>query len=207
MNIPLVVIPDLPLAFDQKARDIMGSLNCHQLGIVQSFNPAKQTVVVQLCYKLVLNGKTQPAPVLVDVPIFVLGGGDRVVKVPIHPGDSCLVLFNDRDMDNWFTTGTAAVPASDRLHDLSDGLALVGFRSMANPVPAYSVLDTEVRNGPSRISVGEQLLLKNAATDLKMLLQMVVAALSQLNSVKSGGDATAAITIVTEQINLLLKSE
>lgn len=200
-----VVEPDLLMLLDLKIRDMLTSLNCHQVGSIQSFNSSKQTATVSLNVKLSLAGSIKDYPLLVDVPVFVLGGGDRVVTLPIRKGDTCLVLFNDRDVDDWFSTGSPAVPSSGRLHDLSDGLALVGFRSAANPVINYSTQDVEVRNGQSKIAVGDLLLLKNSVTDLLTVMNTVVTALTALNG-KTGPDASTAITLAQTQIQSLLKS-
>lgn len=201
-----VITPDLSAFLDLKIRDMLSSLNCHQVGTVQSFNALKQTATVSLNMKLSVAGEIKSYPLLVDVPVFVLGGGNRVVTIPIRNGDTCLVLFNDRDVDNWFSTGIPSVPSSGRLHDLSDGLALVGFRSLANPVVNYSTTDVEVINGQSKISVGNLLLFKNATTDLLTVLNSVITALTLLDSVKVGASAAAAITLAQTQIQSLLKS-
>lgn len=201
-----VVPPDLPSYVDLKLRDMLNSFNCHQVGTIQSFSAAKQTAVISLNLKLSLAGEIKEYPALVDVPVFVLGGGDRVVTVPIQGGDTCLVLFNDRDIDLWFSTGAQAVPNSQRLHDLADGLALVGFRSAANPVASYSTSDVEIRNGTSKIGVGEKILIKNEATTLREVMDAMVTALNALNSVKTGGDASAAISIASTKAQDLLKT-
>ncbi len=201
-----VAAPDLSTLFDMRLRDALQSTNCHLLGTVESFEAATQTATVSINQKLSLAGVLKDYPPLVKVPVFILGGGDRVFTFPVRQGDTCLVLFNDRDFDNWFETGNITTPNSTRLHDLSDGLALVGFRSLANPVDNYSTQDVEMRNGESKIAVGELLLLANAATDLKLVMQSVLTALTTLDSVKSGGSAAAAIALATTQVNTLLKS-
>ena len=65
-------------------------------------------------------------PILTDVPVFM------PVSFEIHPGDACLVIFSDVDIDNWFETGEASAPNSPRRHSLSDGFAFVGFRVPEN---------------------------------------------------------------------------
>ena len=201
-----VPVPDLPTLLDLKIRDILASTNCHQLGTIESFNPVTVTAKVSLNMKASVAGSVEEYPLLVDVPVFVLGGGDRVVTLPINPGDTCLVLFNDRDIDLWFSTGSAAVPNSPRIHDLSDGLALIGFRSSANPVSNYSSEDVEIRNAESKIAVGELLLLKNSVTDLLSVLQLGALAMASLNGVKVGGDASAQIATFNSELSVLLKS-
>lgn len=201
-----IVTPDLAAFLDMRLKDALLNTNCHLLGTVESFDAATQTATVSINQKLSLAGQLKDFPVLVDVPVFILGGGDRVFTFPVRSGDTCLVLFNDRDIDNWFSTGNVTTPNSQRLHDLSDGLALVGFRSLANPVDNYSADDVEVRNGVSKIAVGELLLLANAATDLKAVLTSLTAAMTSLDSVKMGGTAAAAIALANAQIAALLKS-
>ena len=55
-----------------------------------------------------------------DVPVFVCA--------EVNPGDLCLVVFADCDVDAWLETGEAGEPASGRMHSLSDAFAFVGFR-------------------------------------------------------------------------------
>lgn len=205
MNGPLPT-PDLAAILDLKIHEAFSLLNCHQLGTIESFNPATQTATVSINLKLNFGDTPKPYPVLKEVPVFVLGGGTRVITVPIVKGDTCLVLFNDRDIDTWTQTGATASPASDRLHDISDGLAIVGFRSKANPVTSYSATDVEIRNGQNRIAVGDKLLFKNSTTDLLTVLQLAATAMATLDSVKMGGSASAAIINFQTKLTQLLKS-
>lgn len=201
-----VAAPDLTTLFDMRLRDALQNTNCHLLGTIESFDAAAQTATVSINQKLSFAGVLKDYPPLVKVPVFILGGGNRVFTFPVRAGDTCLVLFNDRDFDNWYETGNITTPNSTRLHDLSDGLALVGFRSLANPVDSYSTTDVEVRNGESKIGVGDKLLLANAAMDMLLVMQGILTALTTLDSVKSGGSAAAAIAIATTRVNALLKS-
>ena len=57
------------------------------------------------------------------VPVFM------PVPFEVHPGDACLVVFADIDIDAWFDTGEASVPRSARRHSLSDGFAFVGWKA------------------------------------------------------------------------------
>jgi hypothetical protein len=145
--------------------EIMAGFNCHQTGTIVSFDATKQTAQVQLNVQRTVYNKLQTTeaqpntpviinyPVLVDVPVFFLTGGTARITMPVAAGDTCLVLFNDRDLDPWFTTGTQAAPNTSRMHSLADGLALVGFRSQANKAENYSTTDIEIRHGDSLVSV------------------------------------------------------
>ena len=61
-------------------------------------------------------------PVLSDVPVFM------PVPFEVNPGDACLVIFADIDIDAWFESGEPQEPKSARKHALSDGFAFVGWK-------------------------------------------------------------------------------
>ena len=114
-------------------QDILSSLHCALPGTVVSFDAESQTAVIQpaVKHRPVSSRPTEGSgeislPLLRDVPVFM------TVSFEINPGDACLVIFADCDIDAWFETGEAEVPASDRMHSLSDGFAFVGFRTGGN---------------------------------------------------------------------------
>lgn len=191
--------PDLNSLLAQLKLDVLFSLNCHQVGSVVSFNAANQTAEIQLSMLRVVGDRTVRYPVLVDCPVFVHTGGSACITMPVQAGDTCLVLFNDRNLDSWFSTGNTVAPNNRRAHDLSDGLALVGFRNLANGVSNYSTDSVDIRAGANRVAIN------NNSTSLKALIDAVVTALFALNSAKTGGDASASITPVQTLANQLLK--
>ena len=117
-------------------QDILSSLHCALPGMVVSFDAESQTAVIQPAVSRVIQSASSvipsavegspssvSMPLLRDVPVFM------PVSFEINPGDACLVIFADCDIDNWFETGEAEVPESGRMHSLSDGFAFVGFRT------------------------------------------------------------------------------
>ena len=120
--------------------------NCHHIGTIQSFNPLNQTAQVTINYtKSFLQisdvGNTSTLtpsyPTLLECPCIVLGGGGGYLSFPIASGDECLVLFNDRDLDNWFMGSSSSPPNTGRLHAFTDAVCLVGLRSMPNVLIDY----------------------------------------------------------------------
>ena len=100
-------------------QEILSSMHCALPGIVASYDAERQTADVQPAVKL----GSMNYPALSDVPVFM------PVPFEIHPGDACLVVFADVDIDAWLQTGEASVPGSARRHSLSDGFAFVGFKT------------------------------------------------------------------------------
>jgi hypothetical protein len=100
-----------------------------------------------------LNGEIKEYPLLLDCPCIILAGGQGSVTFPIQAGDSCLVLFNDRDMDNWYSGGQTMPPRTDRLHDFSDAIALVGLRNKQNKITDFLADGTELKYGGSTVKL------------------------------------------------------
>ena len=100
-------------------KEFFSSLHCALPGIVQSFDPEVQTVCVQ---PAVRRGSVS-LPLLREVPVFM------PIPFEVNPGDACLVVFADIDIDAWFDTGVPEEPRSARKHSLSDGFAFVGFKT------------------------------------------------------------------------------
>ena len=100
-------------------RDILSSLHCALPGTIVSFDAESQTAVIQPA----VSRNNVQMPLLRDVPVFM------PVAFEVNEGDACLVVFADCDIDAWFESGEAEVPASNRMHSLSDGFAFVGFRT------------------------------------------------------------------------------
>ncbi len=99
--------------------EIFSSLHCALPGMVVSFDAFAQTAEIRPAVKT----GSMTWPLLSDVPVFM------PVPFDVHPGDACLVVFADIDIDVWFDTGEAAELRSSRKHSLSDGFAFIGFKA------------------------------------------------------------------------------
>jgi hypothetical protein len=125
--------PDLNTTLDNLKKEIFSTMNCIQIGKINSIKSDEGTVEVELQIKrLAVDGTSTTIPVLTDCPYFVLQGGGAYIDMPITAGDYCIVLFNDRDIDNWWSTGNQSTPNTNRKHHLSDGLALIGITPKQN---------------------------------------------------------------------------
>lgn len=118
-------------------------------GVVIEVNYAAQTVSVQptIREKIEINGTYQwvELPLLINVPFFVYSGGGYCITLPVSLGDECLVIFADSCIDAWWQSGGVQNQVERRRHDLSDGMAIIGFRSQVRTVPRYSDNSVQVR--------------------------------------------------------------
>jgi len=54
--------------------------------------------------------------------------------MPITVGDGCLVVFADRCITTWFSTGQANPLPDFRMHDISNGFVLIGVNPNLTPI-------------------------------------------------------------------------
>ena len=153
--------PTLASLLDLFKGNVMMEMNCHQVGEIVSFDSSTQTAEVRIKMLKMQNGVIKDFPILIDCPCVVLGGGEGRVTFPIKQGDSCLVLFNDRDIDNWYAGGQKMLPRTERKHSFSDAIALVGVRNLQNKITDYFTDGVELKYGNSSIK------LKDGYIDIK----------------------------------------
>lgn len=210
--------PSLKDLIDLSKKDIFLTLNCHALATVQSVDFDDKTISATINYQKTYFEKDEDTgayvpvlvdyPNLIDVPFIILGGGQSGISFPIAKGDECLILFNDRDIDNWFAGATNGPVASPRLHSLADGIALVGFNFSAMIDPTRVTM----YNGSAGVAVSASLIkIFNATTTLNTILQDILTQLETLANSPAvpgiplnPGVATALATLGT-QLGLLLE--
>lgn len=138
-----LVPPTLTDLLDAAKRVLSTQINCVQIGQIQDFDIATQSASVQLVLKRVTNifpdgtRTMEERPLLLKVPVMVLFGGNSFLSMPIAPGDNCIVLFNDREIDQWFAKGGIQTPLTYRAHSVSDAIAIVGIRSLQDSISDY----------------------------------------------------------------------
>lgn len=177
-------------------QSVMYQLNCHQVGEIVSFDPVTQTAEVQIKMTKDQNDKTVEYPVLLDCPCVVLSGGAGNLTFPIKQGDSCLVLFNDRDIDNWYASGQKMNPRTPRTHNFSDAIALVGIRNKQNQLSGYLTDGTELKYGGSTIQLQDnKVTITNGTTQVQLSGGEVTITATTVNVVAPTATFSGAVTI------------
>ena len=148
---PLERINDYEEALRTAMEGLMAGLWVASPGIVQSYNAAAQTVTVQPSLRVPVRQpdgtiKMTTLPLLVDVPCQFFGAGGFTVTAPVAEGDECLVVFANMCIDAWWQQGGVQPPMEARMHDLSDGFAILGFRSQPRVLSNVSTTSLQVRS-------------------------------------------------------------
>lgn len=195
--------PSLDTAIESSIATALKKLHVALPGRIVSFDPCTQTASVQpLIEQILQNDQAAPLPMLTDVPVQFPRGGAFVMTFPVTPGDECLIIFAERCIDGWFASGQSSIPLDYRLHDLSDGFALVGFSSLPRAIPDYAMDAVMMRtlDGSAYFKLDQAGHMTIRGTQLTIQCPVVV---EQLLTYQAGlsGTGSAAGTSITGNIS------
>jgi hypothetical protein len=128
---------------------------------------------------------------------MVLQGGGAYIDMPVTPGDFCIVLFNDRDIDTWWSTANMADPATNRKHDLSDGIAIVGLNPKTAVLPMAGT-------SLGLIAADKKVRIKNDTETLFTLVGDLIDAVSDLTTF--GSPESHAVTAASKATLAAIKT-
>lgn len=190
-------------------------LNLHTAlpAIIISFDADERTVTAQPTIQRVFSegeglSGAHNLPPCVDVPVVFPMGGGYELTFPVNAGNECLLIFAERCIDGWFTTGQPTPPQDYRKHDLSDAFAIVGVRSLANKKPVWTG-GAELSGNGNHVRIGtDGVELGVGGASLKLTSDKLTSSVPLhapnlitdnmdvnthiLSGVKSGGDSTGA---------------
>lgn len=120
-------------------------------GMLDSIDLVKNTCVVQPTIKGIFrqpDGSEQVVtlPLCLDVPLQFLGGGGFSATFPMKKDDEGLLVFASRCIDAWWQNGGIQPQAEIRMHNLSDGFFIPGFRSQPRKLVNISATSAQLRN-------------------------------------------------------------
>lgn len=122
-------------AFKRAKLEAMKDIATSIPGHVIAFDPATQHAQIQIgVVRVDINGKEFNPPPLIEVPVAFIGGGEYFQEYEINPNDEGQILFSQRCIDGWKTTGGIAQNPILRFHDYSDAVFIPGLRSQPNVI-------------------------------------------------------------------------
>ncbi len=95
------------------------------------------------------DGSVVEMPIIYNVPVAHPRAGTAYIHMPIKKGDNVLLVFADRSMEKWLTSGGKVDPEDVRNHHIADAIAYPGLYPFNNNVPVSNGDDIIMRNdGP-----------------------------------------------------------
>ncbi len=187
---------------------VMSNLNCHNIGRIIEFDSTTQTCTVELMQIKQFNDQAFiPAPIT-QVPLIIYGSDNSYITLPNPVGSVCLLLFLDRNIDNFLETGEQYMPETSRMHDFTDAVALTTFKTLANPIENYddnaitmyyktiindvlyeaviknagNAINLKMTNGDnySQINIASKIKIENNSQNLNTLIGNLITAISNI---------------------------
>lgn len=147
-------------AMDKRLVDVHVSMPAR----VESYDKATQTcsakpLIRRSYYTEDDERVAESLPIVNDVPVVFYGSGAYSSTVPVSPGDTVLLVFSEGSLDRWLDKDDEVDPEDDRMHSLSDAIAIPGLRSRAGAIEPQPPDDAWVFTVPlgSQLRLGGEL--------------------------------------------------
>lgn len=111
-------------------------LNCMRIGIVNEFFPDDLTADIVIANKKTLGLNEDGTQIVEPYPLIraKVVYCNPFITFPINPGDECVLLFADREIESWFLNGDVNPEGYPRMHAKTDAVAIFGIRSLPNMI-------------------------------------------------------------------------
>lgn len=134
---------------DNKLRNTFNALPAK----IETYDETKQLASVKPLLNRKLKDESELIlPVINNVPVIFPRTANAIISLPIAVGDKVLLVFADRSLDEWLSSGNEVFPADNRMHDLSDAIALPGLYDFSSASDA-SKDDLLIKHKTSKITI------------------------------------------------------
>jgi hypothetical protein len=183
----------LRFVFEQQFKGIYTTLP----GIIKSYNPTTKRAAVQPALTRVLtNGEELPLPVVQNVPVCFPTGGGFSILFPVAVGDTCIMLFSQRGIDNFKVTFEQERP-DEGLLDLNDAIAIMGFGPLTVTPASASGASLQSDDGANSIVVENGKITMTAENEIELNTPLLT--VNATNSTFSG-----LVRVIGDLINGLI---
>ena len=158
-------------------------------GVVDKYDSSTQLADVQPAIKrrFIMPDGTESSrdfPIINNVPICFPRAGDFFLSFPIKKGDSVLLIFSERSIDQWLEKGGKQDPIVTTLHDLSDAIAIPGVypktQKLANAHADHVVLG---HDGGSALAFFKQALICLGAENPSEFIALATKTFNELSGI------------------------
>ena len=147
--------------------------NLHTATIAKVTAVQEKTISVQPVINRVVDGNSITLPQFTKVPPLFMQGGGSYTAHPIAVGDYCLLILTERCFDRWYSGADFQDPAEFRMHDYSDGIAIVGINPKAGALTIPDVIqqtgdtnqDGDYTRQGSLVQIGDMTITGNLHVD------------------------------------------
>jgi len=169
---------------------------------VVSYDPVLNTCKIQLCFLRMRtddpdNLEPIQSPQIDDVPVKQMGSGKLLLSVAPQVDSYGEFRVSERSMERWLNEGGAVLPASTRMHHLSDGVfdpGLYPFVVDGDNGKLQSPIATDRMSLRTRDGVGQVSMLDDGSV-------IITLASGKTVKIDAGTDAAALASLVDSYIS------
>jgi hypothetical protein len=134
------LIQTLQAVIDASLCELHTALPCE----VISYDYAKNLAVVQPVLKRKYKNEAEAIelPTISNVPVSFQRMGPAHLRLPIKPGQTGQLVFNERSIDGWLVSGGKIDPQDPRKHSLSDAVFYPGLNPSNKPMASSAAEDS-----------------------------------------------------------------
>ena len=136
-----IVAPSLATVICQAVSSIMSGVHTCMPGQIQKYDASTaKAEVLPLLNRTFYSGDVVTMPIITNVPVIWLRSSKGAITFPLEKGDGVLLLFAERSIDEWLSSGKQVTPADGRSFDLSDAIAIPGcfdFNTSLSEAPCH----------------------------------------------------------------------
>jgi hypothetical protein len=145
------------VSFQEAIRIVVSSIitgiNTCLPGRVEKYEyETRRAEVLPLVSKKYIDGQRVDYQPISDIPVMFPASGTTGIHYPVKKGDTVLLIFAQRALDNWLLSGDITAPGDNRKYDITDAIAIPGLYSFNVPNFADNN-DDIVINGDNKITI------------------------------------------------------
>lgn len=99
------------------------------------------------------DGAELDMPIIYNVPVANLRSESAIISMPLKKGGKVMLLFSDRSLEKWLSSGKRQNPEDTRSHHISDAIAYPGLYPFSESIPLANDTDIFIKNENLEIRV------------------------------------------------------
>lgn len=174
---------NLSNVLEQAIRNRLAELQTAAPGQVVSYDYKTQKASVQpTINRKYKDGQVSPYPVINNVPVIFPRSGGASMTFPVKPGDTVLLVFAARSIDDWLQRGGKVDQSDTRMHSINDAIAIPGLlpfsagskaKNNEDVLVTYKQAEIEIKPD-SQINMHSPLRIKMDTPEVRMTGNLVV---------------------------------
>ncbi|MCK5603276.1 hypothetical protein KAR91_15440 [Candidatus Pacearchaeota archaeon] len=178
---------------------------------VEKYDPDKQKASVSpLLKKKYVDGEIVQLPVINDIPVQWLSGGDAFIHMPLKVGDIGMVIFAERSLDKWLSgDGSAVVPDDPRHHNLTDAVFIPGISTFTEAFSVSNPDNITIKNNNITIELDPsgKIKIEGATQELLAVLDSFMANVIGANIIIPGGSSAGTYPLDPTTVAALIQNQ